>query len=74
MMAALKIYFLKKLKEEPWIDVEPTLCYEVQRISLFKEKNISDVNFHTSVIFFIVSEVFYKKHGLAGIPAAKCFY
>ena len=52
MMAALKIYFLKKLKEEPWSDVEPTLCYEVQRISLFKEKNISDVNFHTSVIFF----------------------
>ena len=51
MMAALKIYFLKKLKEKPWSDVEPTLCYEVQRISLFKEKNISDVNFHTSVIF-----------------------
>ena len=53
MMAALKIYFLKKLKEEPWSDVEPTLCYEVQRISPFKEKNISDVNFHTSVIFFL---------------------
>ena len=38
MMAALKIYFLKKLEEEPWSDVEPALCYEEQRILLFKEK------------------------------------
>ena len=34
MMAALKIYFLKKLEEEPWSDVEPALCYEEQRIPL----------------------------------------
>ena len=38
MMAALKIYFLKKLEEEPWSDVEPALCYEEQCILLFKEK------------------------------------
>ena len=40
MMAALKIYFLKKLEEEPWSDVEPALCYEEQRIPLFKEKRM----------------------------------
>ena len=38
MMAALKFYFIKKLEEEPWSDVEPALCYEEQRILLFKEK------------------------------------
>ena len=49
MMAALKINFLEKLQEEPWSDLEATLCYEVQQIPLFKEKrmmlklrNISD--------------------------------
>jgi len=29
MMAPLKMYFLEKMKKQPWSDAEPTLCYEV---------------------------------------------
>ena len=48
-MKKTTLYFLEKLQEEPWSDLEATLCYEVQQIPLFKEKrmmlklrNISD--------------------------------
>ena len=40
MSAALKDYFSEKLEEEPWSDIEATLCFVVQRISLFKEKRM----------------------------------
>ena len=40
MSAALKDYFSEKLEEEPWSDIEATLCFEVQRIPLFKEKRM----------------------------------
>ena len=39
MSAALKDYFSEKL-EEPWSDIEATLCFVVQRIPLFKEKRM----------------------------------
>ena len=32
-------FFVKKL-DEPWSDVEATLCYVVQRIPIFKEKRM----------------------------------
>ena len=40
MSAALKDYFSEKLEEEPWSDIEATLCFVVQRIPLFKEKRM----------------------------------
>ena len=36
----MKDYFSEQLEEEPWSDVEATLCYAVQRIPLFKEKRM----------------------------------
>ena len=49
MSAALKDYFSEKLEEEPWSDIEATLCFVVQRIPLFKE-NIPEVIVHKSAI------------------------
>ena len=40
MLAALKDNFREKLEEEPWSDIEATLCFVVQRIPLFKEKRM----------------------------------
>ena len=40
MLSALNDFFREKLEDEPWSDVEATLCYVVQRIPLFKEKRM----------------------------------
>ena len=40
MMPAVKDFFGEELEQEPWSNLEATLCYVVQRLPLFKAKRM----------------------------------